>query len=162
MSKGHQNVFLKETEILNSSKKICESETVDKDAYEDLCRNYEDLLNQGKLITRVSDRLQNKLNNANEATAQKNIELQKTIDELTKTKISKKAITIVLILAIFLFILSEVIIDPFIEKYSNSFLLSLFSKGVIALLLKPLESFVESSLLHKAKAQMKVIKVEEA
>jgi hypothetical protein len=160
MSKVNQNVFSKETEILNASKSLCESDSVSKGDYEELCKNYEDLLNQGKLITRVSDRLQNKLNNANEATAQKNIELQKTIDELTKTKISKRAVTYVLILAVFLFILSEVVIDPFIEKYANSFFLSLFSKGVIALGLKPLESFVEGLMLQKAQA--KAMKVSEA
>jgi hypothetical protein len=160
MSKVNQNVFSKETEILNTSKSLSESGNVGKEEYEELCKYYEDLLNQGKLITRVSDRLQNKLNNANEATAQKNIELQKTIDELTKTKISKRAVTYVLILAVFLFILSEVVIDPFIEKYAHSFYLSLFSKGVIALGLKPLESFVESAMLQKAQA--KAMKVSEA
>lgn len=150
-----RNVFAKESEILRHCKEVGEKKDLNADElraeYDEICRHYEDLLIQGKLITKVSDRLQNKLNNANEALGQKNVELQNTIDELTKTRIGKKATTIVLGIAIILFLVSEAL-NPLIEAYTDeNLVLGLASKGLIAVLLKPVESFVETYMIRKAK-----------
>lgn len=156
-----RHVFTKETDILNHCKGLAEKDNIEtedyKNEYKELCKNYEDLLVQGKLITKVSDRLQNKLNNANDALALKNFQLQDTIDELTKTKIGKKATTIVLILVVVLFLISEAL-DPLIETYTgHNLALGLIFKALIAILLKPLESFVESYMMKRVKEKKKFL-----
>ncbi len=86
---------------------------------------------------------------ANDQINSKNKELQLTLDELTKTKISRKAITFTLFLGLALFIFEEVLITPIIDDYFKmSVYISIASKGAIALLLKPIEGIVEKYLLN--------------
>ncbi|MBC7389647.1 MAG: hypothetical protein H7329_10580 [Opitutaceae bacterium] len=155
MSSNKENLFRSEAQILESSKNFLKKENISfdeyKDSFKELCFNYSELLDQTKLITRVSDKLQNKLNSAYESLETKNIELQSTIDELTKARVGRKAQTIILFLGLSLFILEEIVLEPFIDNYSTNIWLSLSIKLIIALLLKPLESFVESFLLKAAK-----------
>lgn len=89
------------------------------------------------------------LKNANDKILEQNIALQDTIDELTKTKISRKAITLTLLLAIVLFLISEGFIDPIIERYSESLIYSMLGKLAIALMLKPVEGLIERILLSR-------------
>ncbi len=155
MSSNKENLFRSEAQILESSKNFLNKENTTfeeyKDSFKELCFNYSELLDQTKLITRVSDKLQNKLNSAYESLETKNIELQSTIDELTKARVGRKAQTIILFLGLSLFILEEIVLEPFIDNYSTNIWLSLSIKLIIALLLKPLESFVEGFLLKAAK-----------
>ena len=155
MSSKKENLFRSEAQILETSKSILTKENVTyeefRDSFKELCLNYSDLLDQSKLITRVSDKLQNKLNSAYESLESKNIELQSTIDELTKARVGRKAQTIILFIGLTLFILEEIVLEPFIDNYSTNIWLSLSIKLVIALLLKPLESFVEGFMLKSAK-----------
>ena len=155
MSSNKENLFRSEALILELSKNFLKKEDITfdeyKDSFKELCFNYSELLDQTKLITRVSDKLQNKLNSAYESLETKNIELQSTIDELTKARVGRKAQTIILFLGLSLFILEELILEPFIDNYSTNIWLSLSIKLIIALLLKPLESFIESFLLKAAK-----------
>ena len=155
MSSKKENLFRIEAEILESSKSFLSKENITaeeyKDSFKELCFNYSELLDQTKLITRVSDKLQNKLNSAYESLETKNIELRSTIDELTKARVGRKAQTIILFLGLSLFILEEIVLEPFIDIYSTNIWLSLSIKLIIALLLKPLESFVEGLLLKTAK-----------
>ena len=155
MSSNKENLFRSEALILELSKDFLKKEDITfdeyKDSFKELCFNYSELLDQTKLITRVSDKLQNKLNSAYDSLETKNIELQSTIDELTKARVGRKAQTIILFLGLSLFILEELILEPFIDNYSTNIWLSLSIKLIIALLLKPLESFIESFLLKAAK-----------
>ena len=50
-----------------------------------LCNSYEELLDQSKLITKVSDRLQKKINKSNDDLEHKNIELQDTLRFINKS-----------------------------------------------------------------------------
>jgi hypothetical protein len=174
---GKQQLFQHEITVLEHSRTIIADDSKSKEEivkdYSKLCDHYEEMLDQSKLITKVSDKLQNKLNSANAALADKNNELQETIDELTKAKIGKKAATITFGLAVILFVLSEGFLDPIIEttakklfidnpnqatfiKYSNIILwTSMFGKLIMALLLKPLETFIEEYLLKRAIQQQK-------
>ena len=119
-------------------------------ALKDLCEHYEELLDQSKLITKVSDKLQNKLNTLNEALGQKNIELQLTIDELTKARMSKKAATYTLLLAVLLFFISEGVLDPIVEAFTSIVWVTMAVKASLALLLKPIEGVIEKYLIKVA------------
>lgn len=80
----------------------------------------------------------------------KNIELQETIDELTRTKVGKKAKAFTLIIAIALFIIEELIIHSILHLISdNGFYISFVVKMVIILSLKPIDSAIEHYLLKK-------------
>ena len=162
MARSRKNVYSREIEVYKKAQEFLDQEDVAtedfKPQYIDLVSEYKEILDQAKLITKVSDKLQNKLNNANEALAVKNFELQKTIDELTKARAGRRATTIVFILGIVFFILSDGLIDIYIiptlfSGSANNNLVSLLIKGVFALLLKPIESFVEKRLLTLAYKQ---------
>ncbi len=125
-----------------------------------LVKNYSELLDQVKLITRISDRLQrkldqtnDKLNLVNEEIKDKNVQLEKTINDLAEAKIGRRATTLVFIFTLILFIISEAFIEPWIEAYYKNFMVSLGVKGIIALLIKPLETMVEDFLVKKARAR---------
>lgn len=162
MSSKKENLFKSETQILEKCEQLLAKEevTVDeyKDSFKELCFNYSELLDQSRLITRVSDKLQNKLNSAYEAVEVKNIELRNTIDELTKARVGRKAQTIILFIGLSLFVLEELVLEPIIDKATgNDIWVSLGIKLVIAFLLKPLESFVESWLLTKANKKVSLV-----
>jgi two-component system, NtrC family, sensor kinase len=97
------------------------------------------------------------LKNANDELDRKNQELRETIDELTKAKISKLAITFTLILAVGLFVLSEVFLDPLVDTYSRNIWVGLSAKLFIAILLKPIESFMEKMMINIAMRRKKVV-----
>lgn len=89
---------------------------------------------------------------------QKNIELQETIDELTRVKVSRKAKAFTFMLAIVLFVLVDLILEvilPLLPK--NNFLLTLVVKILIIFSLKPVESGIEHYLLHKIIKKKKVL-----
>ena len=80
----------------------------------------------------------------------KNAQLQRTVDELTRTRVSRKAKAITLVVAVFLFLLEEVVLHFTEGIYTqNNFILSLSIKGVILISLKPIENFIEGFLLRK-------------
>lgn len=124
------------------------------------------------VVTSISDRLQKKLNQANEKLQQqaeeinvinqnlnhKNKELQDTVDALTKARAGRKAATIVFFIAVGLFIVSEGIewaIETFTQNVLEVYWIILM-KLIIALLLKPIESLLESNILqHSAKSSLK-------
>ena len=142
-----------------------------KQEYELLTSSYSQLLEETRLITRVSDRLQNKINSAhdklsiqsekinniNEELQKNNGALKNAIEQLTKAKVSNKTTTIVLTFAIFLFFISEGFVEPIIEKRVDSFWLGLLFKGSIVLLLKPIEMVVEKYLDKRASGQDKIV-----
>ena len=156
------NIFGKEENVSSHVKEVIGSITTRSpeniiSEYTFLSKSYEELLGQTKLVTSVSDRLQGKLNRAydkiqkfNSDLESKNIELQETIDELTKARASKKAATIVIVLAVLLFLISEGIIEPTVEANTTNPYIGFAFKGVIALLIKPLETLVEKQLLKNA------------
>lgn len=132
-----------------------------------MTENYDELLDQVVLITRISDRLQKKLDQSNEELSKlnnqlndKNVELQKTIDDLIKARAGRKATTIVFIFALILFVFSETLLEPYIDAFANNAYISLVIKGVIAMSIKPLEMLVEKGLLKSARKQ-KLVEIEQ-
>jgi tetratricopeptide (TPR) repeat protein len=80
----------------------------------------------------------------------KNIELQETIDELTRTKVGKKAKAFTLVIAIVLFLLEELILHFILHHIGEeNFYLSFIVKMVIIFSLKPIDSAIEHQLLKK-------------
>lgn len=135
-----------------------------KEVLNELVNSYDDLLGQVRLITRISDRLQKKLNAANDKLEDQNEQLnamndqlRKTINDLVEARLSKKATTIVMISAVALFILSEAFLEPWIDSYAfnhfakGAFYIGLGIKAVIAISIKPLESLLERRLISRAR-----------
>lgn len=150
-------VFEKENEILRHSKELlAKTEMLSEQSwlkeYELLAQSYAQLLGEVKLLTSVSDRLQNKLNKANENIARKNEELTQTLDMLTRERAGKRATTIVLMLAALFFIISELVIDPQLQEGTRIFGASgvIMLKITVAIALKPLEVLLENLLLKTA------------
>ena len=81
---------------------------------------------------------------------QKNIELQETIDELTRAKVSKKAKALTLIIALVLFITEDVFLDFVLHRLpEDNIVLTLGAKILIVFSLKPIERGIEHYLLSK-------------
>ena len=156
--KRKENIYLKEKEKLQraqdflNSKENNNPQNVVKEL-QIITDDYEELLDQTVLITRISDRLQKKLDKTNDQLNDKNIELQNTIDDLVKAKVGRKATTIVFIFALILFVFSEALIEPYIESYANDIYLSLAIKALIAMSIKPVEMLVENTMLKRARRQ---------
>jgi predicted nuclease with TOPRIM domain len=158
-----QSIYQREIENLEQSKNFLKKSDYSKLElqleYKKLVENYEELIDQVKIITKISDRLQKKLNKTNEALensnnqlAELNYQLNETIDQLTEAKIGRRAATIVMIVAIALFIISEAFIEPQIDKmFPNNFLAGLGLKLIVAILIKPGEDFANKYMLRKAR-----------
>ena len=161
------DVFQKETRQLEALKHAVKGQDLSKEElrekFIELCTQHEKLLMEAKLLTSSSDRLHYRLNEANhqlqhqseeiksinEDLALKNEQLTRTIDLLTRARIENKAASITLALAILLFLLSEGLIEPIIEANTDSAYIGLLFKGIIALLLRPLDMIVEKILLNR-------------
>lgn len=80
----------------------------------------------------------------------KNIELQNTIDELTRTRVGKKARAWTLVIAIVLFTIEDFILHSALVAIStDNFFVSLVVKMVIIFSLKPINGAVEHYLLKR-------------
>lgn len=125
----------------------------------DHSKNYDNLL-------AMSDKLQNRLNQAHEQLhkqakqiASANLELEsqnhqlhETINALTRAKASKKATTIVLFIAVGLFLISE-FLEYIVEERTATelnFYWILLIKTGIALSLKPIEKILETRMVRLA------------
>ncbi|PCH67537.1 MAG: hypothetical protein COC01_05620 [Bacteroidetes bacterium] len=159
--KKKDDIFGNERIVLDKANALLENNALTTEnflvEFQGLTKQYSELLGQTKLVTSVSDRLQGKLNRAydkihkvNSDLESRNIELQETIDELTKARASKKAATLVIIVAVGLFFISEGILEPYIEDHTENPYLGFGLKGGIALLIKPIETIIEKHLLKQA------------
>jgi hypothetical protein len=161
--KRKENIFQKEKAFVEQAQEFIENEenhSVDalRSEFKSLTGNYAELIDQIVLITRISDRLQKKLDQTNDKLSElnaalndKNIELQNTIDDLVKARVGRKATTIVFVFALVLFVFSEALIEPYIDSYADNIYISLAIKAVIAMSIKPLEMLVEGSMMKSAR-----------
>lgn len=172
--KDKGNVFEKEFEYLKEINLFIKEEfsgEEENNKYKEtllsLSQRYEETLDESRLITRVSDRLQRKVDNANQKLEENNIELQQTVDALTKARVGRKATTIVLAIAVILFLLVEGILEPIIDDWADATFttrdyktpISLGIKLMLALLLRPIEVLVEKALMKNvAKKKMEEFK----
>lgn len=162
------DVFQAEMDFLEEVRKLSEDKNIPaeivQENYKKLCDKYERLIGEAKLLTSVSDRLHSKLNEANEKLKNQSDEinkinddlkvnnqlLQDTIDQLVKAKVGRKASSIVLLIAIILFIISEGLLEPIVEaKFGNDQVGFIFKLG-IAILMKPIDVIVERYMMRRA------------
>ena len=164
-----EKVYLREIEELERAQAFIAQENIEnhifRNEYVKLVDSFDDAVGQMRLITKVSDKVQKKLDRVNSALDSKNAELdvknaelQTTIDELTQARAGKIAATIVLIIAVMLFLLEELFIDNVIKNLlgTTSQWASVITKLVVVLLLKPLEGLLENfiiSYLYKKKKE---------
>lgn len=129
--------------------------------------NYHELLVQSKVITKVSDKLQSKLNRANERIreqneeiVQKNVLLENTIGQLVKAKMGKKASTVIFTVAVVMFLSEEVFLGEAIAVMVHIQYLDIVLKASIAFTLKLLEGGLEA--FYMKKEQLKIVKAGKA
>lgn len=90
----------------------------------------------------------------------KNADLQETIDELTRTRVGKKAKILTLAITIVLFTVEEIIIHSVLHLLPEENLyLSFIVKMIIIFMLKPIDSSIEHHLLTKIIKKQKVVVV---
>ena len=77
---------------------------------------------------------------------EQNQEIKETLANLVKARVGRRATTIVLAIAVLLFILSEGLLEPLVEAQTESPYIGFIFKGCIALLLKPIDILVERYL----------------
>ena len=134
---------------------------IDRYDIEHFTTEYEELVAQAKVITRVSDRLQKKLDDANtqikeqnKEIKEKNLKLEETIQQLVKARVGKRASSIILFVAILLYVAEEYFLEEIIRSYVRSTFLNLFVLLFIALILKFLESGLEQNFMKKEKRKI--------
>lgn len=158
-----QDLFYKEEKTLELAKNTLKSYadlTKEKHDYERLIKEYEELLSQTRVLSKVGDRLHKKINKTNELVKEKNKRLEETLELLLTEKAGRQAILITFIFFLIIFILTEVFLDPVVEKWAHQtfpnrnsieVIFGLGIKIIIALLLRPIEFFVEKVLIKKAR-----------
>lgn len=158
---GPRELYHEEIKKLKDFRSRLDTHAIYKQDLESFSDDYEELVAQAKVITRVSDRLQKKLDNANiqireqnDEIKLKNTELEKTIQQLVQARVGRKASTIMFTLAIVLFISEEFFLEEMIESYVSIPYLGLIIKGLIALGLKFFESGLETFFLNQEKKKI--------
>ncbi len=146
------------------------ADSVERARLVEVQKHYSELLHTAQLLTRMGDRLQSRLRSANEALAQKNAEianyneqlreknrqLQETLDALQASQRRRKAITVLSLTAIAIFIITE-LIEYYIETTGSNIasqwanVISIGLKAVVALAFKPLEDFLQDFLARFVK-----------
>lgn len=173
MSDNPKSVFEKEIQLLSHAREqLDHGEDYDyKEEFIRLTEAYSTLLNDVRLLTSVSDRLQRKNNQINEtlteineelnqqaeevrttheALTSKSLAIQQHIEELKATrnnlslaKVRRRATSIIMIVAIILLVLTE-LFDRFVMQGS-----AWGSKILLIILIKPLDNFIVERLKRK-------------
>src|SRR3954464_6012479 len=108
--RNESNVLEFYTEILAHDNSAAQN----REALEKLTHKYKNLLDQTRFLTWISGRLERKLQRTNRELFTKNQDLQKTLDHLTKAEAGRSAYAIIYFIAIVLFVLEELFIEPLI------------------------------------------------
>ena len=167
--KDEDIAFKKETEILKSLETVLKDPETTQEILtaevQKIAKSYKRMLGDAKVLTSIGDRLQKKLKGANvllqeqaeeiqkinKEVHNKNIELQLTIDELTRAKAGRRASTIILVLTIMLFAVSEILewgFQNFFDNGSNIIFLYAF-KILLVVGFKPIESLLEGTIISR-------------
>lgn len=160
-----KELYHEEQKILSDYVGKVKSKDVNLEDAVAIAMNYKDLLDQSKVITRISDRLQKKLDHANTKIKTQNSEIQKkndelgiTIDQLDKMTMGKKATRILFALFIGLFISEQLFIEPIIESsFSGTAFGSYIGISImlgLAIMLKVMESKFEEYFISQRKKKI--------
>lgn len=167
-----KELYHEEVKRLKDFRSKLETHAIYKQDLESFSDEYEELVAQAKVITRVSDRLQKKLDNANiqireqnDEIKDKNVQLETTISELAEAKVGRRATTALFFLAIILFLAEEIFVEDAIQSYVGALDLGNFLNSIkdyfglglkllIAIGLKFFEGSLESFLLNQEKRKI--------
>ena len=159
-------LYWEEIENLKNFRAKLETHTVYKDDLDEFGDQYEELVAQTKVITRVSDRLQKKLDGANlqireqnDEIKDSNLELTETVTQLAKAKVGKRASTIMLTIALGLFVLEQVYLEPYIDANIDIPYAGIGILLILFFIIKGLESALEKYFMNKEK--QKILKREQ-
>ncbi|MEO9485509.1 MAG: hypothetical protein ABJG47_18760 [Ekhidna sp.] len=157
MEKNHE-LYYDEVDSLRKFRAKIETHAIYKEDLDSFSDEYEELVAQAKVITRVSDRLQKKLDNANlqireqnEEIKDKNVQLGETVDQLAKAKVGRRASTILFTVAVILFMLEQLLLEPIIETYFETKYISIGILGLLFILVKFSEGAMESFFMNREK-----------
>jgi len=158
---GNRELYFDEIESLRRFRSKIETHAIYKEDLDSFSDEYEELIAQAKVITRVSDRLQKKLDNANlqireqnEEIKDKNVQLADTVDQLAKAQVGRRASTIMLTVAVVLFILEQIFIEPIIEQNIDVPFVGLGILALLFFLVKFLEGALEKFFMNKEKKKI--------
>lgn len=157
----NQELYYDEINNLRNFRAKIDTHAVYKEDLDDFSNEYEELIAQAKVITRVSDRLQKKLDNANIQIKEKsdeikfkNVELKSTVDQLAQARVGRKASTIMLSVALVLFIAEQVFLEPIIDEKIDIPYVGLAILAVLFFVVKVLESSLEKYFMNKEKSKI--------
>jgi hypothetical protein len=114
-----------------------------------MVKSYEDLLDQTAFLTRINDRLEQRLNTASTSLYEKNAQLRQALTDLAKAQRTKQTYHIIYVMAATLFVFEEVIVDPIANIFETSVIIVIGLKLVVALLLKPTENMLQKMLMKR-------------
>ena len=156
-----KELYHEEQKILSDYVGKVKSKDLSMDDAVGIAVSYKDLLDQSKVITRISDRLQKKLDHANQKIKSQNAEIQKknvqledTIVKLDKMTVGKKATRIMYVSAIVIVSLEELYLAPVLEEIFGNRYFTVAAILVIAMLLKFSESWLEGYMLKQIKKKI--------
>lgn len=160
-------LYNEEIKNLKRFRSKIETHAIYKEDLEGFSDEYEELVAQVKVITRVSDRLQKKLDKANtqikgqnDEIKEKNDKLSETIGLLAQAKVGKKASRIILGIGISIFILEQLVLEPIVDAYISQ---NTYVKTLILIIpfffVKAFEGRLEKYYLNQRKK--KILKQEE-
>ena len=177
-----QDLYNDEITHLKEFRSKLDTHTIYKADLEGFGDQYEELVAQAKVITRVSDRLQKKLDSANvqireqnEEITEKNVQLESTIVQLAQARVGRRASTIMLTVALGLFVAEQIFLEPLINQYIDTNFsdlgeytqfVGLGVLGLLFFLVKALEGGLEKYFMNQEKkkilkdAQVEEVKVE--
>jgi hypothetical protein len=152
-TRDHEKLFIRERHILAESRLLANNAHLTSEeirgALQSMIKNYEDLLDQTTFLTRISDRLEQRLNSLNLSLNQRNTELKQALTELTEAQRSKRTYFIIYLMATGLFVFEEIIVDPVMKNFDASTAIVMGLKLIVALLLKPAESVLQKMLMRR-------------
>ena len=157
----NRELYFDEIESLRKFRSKIDTHAIYKEDLDSFSDEYEELVAQAKVITRVSDRLQKKLDNANvqireqnEEIKEKNVTLADTIDQLAKAQVGRRASTIMLTVAVLLFILEQIFIEPIIEQNIDVPYVGLGILALLFFLVKFFEGTLEKYFMNQEKKKI--------
>ena len=147
-----EKLFKNENNILDHYQDLIErahSHEETHQALRKLTHKYKTLLDQTRFLTWISGRLERKLQRKNRELFDNNTKLQQTLEDLTRAEASRSAYAVIYFIAIALFVLEELFVEPLINIVGNNIGYGILIKLFIVLMLKISEGFIERKLTRK-------------
>lgn len=156
-----KDLYLQERNSLNEFNAKLDQRKLKYGDIRRISEDYSGVLDQVALVTKVSDRLQRKLAEANneilaknQEIRSKNEELKQTLGKLAKAKLGRRASSIVLIVGLALLVVEEYLLDDYLSQLNIGGMIDVSLKIMIAVSMKFLESGLESYFLAQEKQKI--------